>query len=97
MSGQYENASPSELPWYDPSTLITRSRPDAARMIRQASIVASDPEFLKRHSGRPNRSARSSATTTVSSTGIAKCVPSATRSLTDSTTFGCAWPTTIAP
>jgi len=66
-------------------------------MIRQASIVASEPEFLNRHSGSPKRSASISATTTVSSTGIAKCVPSATRARTASTTLGCACPTTMTP
>ena len=71
-----------------PSTWTIRSRPVAARMMRHASIVASDPEFLNRQSGSPNRSASSSATSTVSSTGVAKWVPSATRSRTASTTFG---------
>ncbi len=44
--------------------------------MRIASIVASDPEFVYRHLGRPQRRASSSPTTTASSVGAAKCVPS---------------------
>ena len=46
-----------------------------------ASIVASVPELLKRHSGSPKRSASSSATTIASSVGWAKWVPCVTRRL----------------
>ena len=40
-----------------------------------ASIVASVPELVKRHIGRPNRSRELSATTIESSVGWAKWVP----------------------
>ena len=57
-----------------------------------ASIVASVPELAKRHSGSPKRRASSRPTGIRSSVGWAKCVPSATRSWTASTTAGWAWP-----
>jgi hypothetical protein len=65
--------------------------------MRIASMVDSEPEFVKRHFGRRNRRARSSATTTPSSVGAAKWVPRGMRASTASTTFGCAWPCTIEP
>ena len=43
--------------------------------MRIASIVDSDPLFVKRHFGSPQRRASSSPTTTASSVGAAKCVP----------------------
>ncbi len=61
-----------------------------ARIRWTASIVASVPELQKRHRGSPKRRPSSSATMTASSVGWAKCVPSATRRWTASTTAGCA-------
>jgi hypothetical protein len=60
------------------------------RAIRIASIVASEPEFVKRHLGSSKRRASSSATTIPSSVGAAKCVPSFARSEIASTIAGCA-------
>ena len=60
-------------------------------------MVASVPELANRHSGSPNRSARSSATTIASSVGCAKWVPRATRSRTAATTAGWAWPASATP
>ena len=68
-----------------------------ARIRWMASIVASEPELLNRHLGRPKRAARFSATTMESSVGWAKWVPSVTRSWTALTTAGLAWPTTLTP
>jgi hypothetical protein len=59
--------------------------------------VASEPELPKRQYGRPNRSARASATMIESSVGWAKWVPWVTRRWTASTTAGLAWPTTFTP
>ena len=72
--------TPSWCPWYEPKIFRIVSRPLRPRAIRIASIVASEPEFVKRHLGRPKRRASSSATTIPSSVGAAKCVPSRTRS-----------------
>src|SRR5207302_22490 len=51
----------------------------------------------RRHCGCLNRRASSSATMASSTTGWAKCVPFAARSLIVFTICGCAWPTTITP
>ena len=50
-----------------------------ARMRCTASIVASVPELVKRHRGRPKRLPSSSATMMASSVGWAKWVPGPTR------------------
>ena len=95
--GTTENITVSWCPWYEPSILVTRSRPVAARATRIASIVASVPEFAKRTLSRLKRRQSSSANATVTSVVAAKCVPvRAARSMA-STTFGCAWPTTLQP
>ena len=73
------------------------SRPVAARAIRIASIVASEPELTKRQRGRPKRALSSSATMIASSVGAAKCVPSSKRARIARTIAGCAWPCTIEP
>ena len=62
-----------------------------------ASIVASVPEFAKRHWGRPKRRASSSATQMASSVGCAKWVPRRTRSETAATRAGWLWPAMEAP
>ena len=92
-----ETITPSWCPWYEPKIFMIVSRPLRPRAIRIASIVASEPEFVKRHLGRPKRRASSSATTIPSSVGAAKCVPSRARSEIASTIAGCAWPMTIEP
>jgi hypothetical protein len=73
------------------------SRPVWARAIRIASIVASEPELTYRHRGSPHRRASSSATTTASSPGAAKCVPNPTRSRTAAAIRSFACPCTIEP
>src|SRR3954452_561469 len=60
-------------------------------------MVASVPEFPKRHSGWPKRSARLSATTIESSVGCAKWVPRATRARTASTIAGWLCPASETP
>ncbi len=95
--GYTENCTWSWWPWYEPSTLMIFWRPVAARMRWTAFIVASVPELPNRQRGSPNRRWSSSATTIVSGTGCAKCVPSATRSETVRTMTGCACPTSITP
>ena len=65
--------------------------------MRIASIVASEPELLKRHFGSPKRRASSSATTIPSSVGAAKCVPRRMRSSTALVIAGCACPCGIEP
>ena len=77
--------------------MITSSRPVCARARRMASIVDSEPEFVKRHLGMPQRRASSSATTTLSSVIAAKWVPSGMRSATARVIAGWAWPCTIEP
>ena len=62
-----------------------------------ASIVASVPELANRHSGRPNRSDRLSATVMASSVGWAKWVPRVTRSCTAATIAGWACPARETP
>jgi hypothetical protein len=64
-----ETCTESWCPWYVPSTFTILHRPVAARIRWTASIVASVPELAKRHRGRPNRRARSSATAMASSVG----------------------------
>ena len=77
--------------------MTTSSRPVWARASRIASIVDSEPEFVKRHLGRPQRRASSSATMTLSSVTAAKCVPCGMRSVTARTIAGWACPCTIVP
>jgi hypothetical protein len=73
------------------------SRPVAPRARWTASIVASVPELLKRHWGRPKRRVSSSATTIEPSVGAAKWVPSSIRAFTAAPTVGLAWPMHITP
>ena len=77
--------------------MTTSSRPLWARASRMASIVDSEPEFVKRHLGMPQRLASSSATATLSSVTAAKWVPSGMRSVTARTIAGCACPWTMEP
>ena len=51
--------------------------PVTPRATRIASIVASVPEFVNRHSGSPKRKASISATTALSSHGLTNSVPRA--------------------
>ena len=74
-SGTTENITASWWPWYEPSILTMSSRPVAARATRIALIVASVPEFAKRTCSSWKRRHSSSANSTVSSVGAAKCVP----------------------
>ena len=60
-------------------------------------MVASVPELLKRHFGRPKRAARFSATTMASSVGWAKWEPLAIRRCTASVTAAWLWPTIMTP
>ena len=73
--GTTENITVSWWPWYEPSIFTMSSRPVAARATRIALIVASVPEFAKRTCSSWNRRHSSSANSTVSSVGAAKCVP----------------------
>jgi hypothetical protein len=73
------------------------SRPVTPRAMRMASIVASEPELANRHCGSRKRRVSSSLTMTESSVGMAKWVPSATRSETARTIAGWACPCTIEP
>ena len=76
MSTPIDTITVSWWPWYDPSILTTWSLPLAARARRMASIVASLPEFRKRHFGRLKRRASSRATMVASAVGAAKWLPS---------------------
>ena len=60
-------------------------------------MVASVPELLNRHCGRPKRRCSSSATTIEPSVGAAKWVPPSTCALTAAPTSGLAWPMHITP
>ena len=73
------------------------SRPVAPRARWTASIVASVPELLKRHWGRPKRRTSSSETTIEPSVGAAKWVPRSICALTAAPTTGFAWPMHITP
>ncbi len=73
------------------------SRPVAPRARWTASIVASVPELLKRHCGRPKRRFSSVATAIEPSVGAAKWVPSSTRAFTAAPTVGFAWPMHMTP
>ena len=77
--------------------MTTVSRFVRARAMRMASIVDSEPEFVKRQRSSRKRRASSSATTMPSSVGAAKWVPSETRSATAFEMAGWAWPCTIEP
>ena len=76
---------------------MMRLRPVATRIRWIAAIVASVPELVNRHNGRPKRRASSAATGTMSGTGWAKCVPAATRAVTAATIAGWAWPASVVP
>ena len=86
----------SAWPWYAPAIFTTSSRPVCARAIRIASITDSVPEFVKRQRGKPKRKDRFSATSTASSVGRPKWVPSRWRAVTAAVIAGWAWPCTIA-
>ena len=73
--GTTENITASWWPWYEPSIFTMSSRPVAARATRIALIVASVPEFANRTCSRLKRRHSSSANSTVSSVGTAKCEP----------------------
>ena len=68
--------------------LSTVSRPVKPRAMRMASMVASEPEFTKRHFGSLKFRARCSATTMESSHGSANWEPRFMRSCTASTMTG---------
>ena len=95
--GTTENITESWWPWYEPSTLTMSSRPVAARATRIALIVASVPEFAKRTFSKRKRRQSSSANSTMSSVGAAKCVPVRAARVIASTIFGWAWPTIMQP
>ena len=59
-------------------------------------MTDSVPEFVKRQRARPKRRASSSATSTASSVGAPKWVPSGWRRATAAVIAGWAWPWTIA-
>ena len=73
--GTTENITGSWWPWYEPSIFTMSSRPVAARATRIALIVASVPELAKRTFSSRKRRHSSSANSTMSSVGAAKCVP----------------------
>ena len=79
--GTTENITGSWWPWYEPSIFTMSSRPVAARAMRIALIVASVPELAKRTCSSRKRRHSSSANSTVSSVGAAKCVPAARRAV----------------
>src|SRR5436309_710241 len=84
LGGKTLTINESWWPWYDPSIFMIRFRPVSARMIRTASSVDSVPELPKRQYGSRYLASSSSATTSASSVGWAKCVPSSTRRWTAS-------------
>ena len=74
-SGTTEKSTESWWPWYEPSILMIRSLPVAARATRSASIVASVPEFTNRICSNWKREQISSARATVGSVVTAKWIP----------------------
>ena len=73
------------------------SRPVAARATRNASIVASVPEFTNRICSSWNRSQIASASATVSGVVTAKWIAFWAAFVSASTIFGCACPTMLTP
>ena len=60
-------------------------------------MVASVPELVNRHIGRPYRSRSSSATSALSSQGVTYSVPSSSCADTARRTAGFMWPANNAP
>jgi hypothetical protein len=97
-SGGFPDTSTvSWAPWYAPSNLMMPGRPVYPRASRMACMVASVPEFAKRHWSWPKRARSSSATTASSRCGMACSVPFAACFAIASVILGWAWPTNMAP